>query len=304
MTVGILTQKTGRAVFRGFFACMPEPGIHWCELMLDLIQKLPPGARVLDLGAGPGSFRTGRDDLAVVRLDLEIPPSRTVAAYVSADAARMPFASAVFDVVVSNHSLEHFAELEPTVSEIGRVMRPGGTLYIAVPNARTLTDRIYRWLARGGGHVNPFREPEEVVRLVDRLTGLPHRGTRVLYSSLSFLNAHNFKTRPPRKILLFARGNETFLAIFVWSLRLMDRHFGTQLSQYGWSFYFGAQPAPHTGEDWINVCVRCGSGHSEWFLKKKGAIPPLQGWFKWYRCPMCKCWNVLTGEQARTPLDV
>ena len=69
----------------------------------------------------------------------------------------MPFGSAAFDLVVSNHSLEHFVELEPTLREIGRVMRPGGTLYIAVPNTATLSDRIYRWLARGGGHVNPFR---------------------------------------------------------------------------------------------------------------------------------------------------
>jgi SAM-dependent methyltransferase len=264
--------------------------------MLDLIEKLPPGSRVLDLGAGPGSFRTDREDLVVVRLDLEVPASRNGGCYVSADAAKMPFASAAFDLVVSNHSLEHFAELEPTVRETGRVMRPGGTLYIAVPNAATLTDRIYRWLARGGGHVNPFRKPEEVISLVNRLAGLPHGGTRILYSSLSFLNAHNFRTRPPRKILLFANGNERVLAILVWSLRLIDRHIGTRLSQYGWSFYFGASPAPHTDQNWVNVCVRCGSGHSEGFLKKKGAVPPLQGWFKWYRCPMCKCWNVLTYE--------
>jgi SAM-dependent methyltransferase len=264
--------------------------------MLDLIEKLPPGARVLDLGAGPGSFRAVRDDLAVVRLDLEIPASRNAGNYVSADAAKMPFAPGVFHLVVSNHSLEHFVHLEPTVREIGRVLRPGGPLYIAVPNAATLTDRIYRWLARGGGHVNPFRHPQEVIGLVDRLTGLPHRATRLLYSSLSFLNARNFKSRPPRKILLFARGNETFLAVFVWVLRQLDRSFGTRFSQYGWSFYFGADAAPDAAENWINVCVRCGSGHSEIFLKKKGAIPPLQGWFKWYRCPTCKCWNVLTKE--------
>src|ERR1043166_5202026 len=144
--------------------------------MLDLIEKLPPGARVLDLGAGPGSFPISRNDLSVVRLDLEIPPARNGGCYVSADAARMPFAGAVFDLVVSNHSLEHFVELEATLREIGRVIRPGGTLYIAVPNAATLTDRIYRWLGKGGGHVNPFRRPEEVTRLVERLTGLRPRG--------------------------------------------------------------------------------------------------------------------------------
>ena len=264
--------------------------------MLYLMERLAPGARVLDLGAGSGSFPRTRDDLIVVRLDLQVPADRSDGAYVAADGARLPFRSATFDLVVSNHSLEHVVNPEATLREVARVMRPDATFYVAVPNAATLTDRIYRWMAKGGGHVNAFRRPEEVVNLVERLTGLPHRGTRVLYSSLSFLNAHNFKTRPPRKILLFARGNEKFLAIFAWCLRWVDVHLGTHLSQYGWSFYFGAVDAPHTHEHWINVCVRCGSGQSQVFLKKKGIIPPLPAMFIWYRCPVCKCRNLLTAE--------
>src|SRR5215510_6680106 len=134
--------------------------------MIDLIQKLPSGARVLDLGARSGSFHTPRTDVMVVRLDLEVVPERKSGAYVSGDAARMPFASAVFDAVISNHSLEHVVELEPALLEIGRVIRRGGVLYIAVPDASTLTDRIYRWLARGGGHVNAFRSSEQIATLV------------------------------------------------------------------------------------------------------------------------------------------
>jgi len=39
--------------------------------MHKLLESLPPGARVLDLGARTGSFSTNREDLAIVRLDLE-----------------------------------------------------------------------------------------------------------------------------------------------------------------------------------------------------------------------------------------
>ena len=117
--------------------------------MLDLIGTLPAGARVLDLGAGPGSFPSQRQDILVVRLDLERPHRLGPGSYVLADAARMPFPPASFDLVVSNHSLEHFTELEATVREIGRVVKPDGVLYVAVPDATTLTDRIYRWLGRG-----------------------------------------------------------------------------------------------------------------------------------------------------------
>src|SRR4051812_8701835 len=146
--------------------------------MNELLASLPAGARVLDLGARSGSFDTTRSDLNIVRLDLEIPTSRRGGSYVSAGAAHMPVAAAAVDAVISNHSLEHFVEFAATVREIGRVLKPDGALYVAVPDVTTLTDRIYRWLGRGGGHVNAFRLPEDVIEPIERLAGIRHRGTR------------------------------------------------------------------------------------------------------------------------------
>jgi SAM-dependent methyltransferase len=269
--------------------------------MLDLVKTLAPGSRVLDLGAGGGSFPSERSDLKVVRVDLRTPVPRASGVYAVADAAELPFISDCFDLAVSNHSLEHFLRLEETVREIGRVLRAGGVFYVAVPDATTLTDRIYRWLARGGGHVNAFRSPEEVVGLVERLTGLPHRTTRVLYSSLSFLNAHNFVTRPPRKIALFAFGHEGFLAVFTWILRVLDRVLGTRLSQYGWTFHFGGEATPAAAESWVNVCVRCGSGHSEAYLRKSATMHRAFVLLQTYRCPACGGFNLLTPEQPTRP---
>ena len=151
----------------------------------------------------------------------------------------MPFATGSFDLVVSNHSLEHFVQLDATVREIGRVVKSNGAVYVAVPDASTFTDRVYRWLGRGGGHVNPFRAPEEVSDLVTRLTGLPLDSSVVLFSSLSFLNSHNFVTPPPRRIAIFAWGNEKFLAFLLWILRIADRKVGTKWGRYGWAFRFG-----------------------------------------------------------------
>jgi SAM-dependent methyltransferase len=258
--------------------------------MQKLLESLPPGARVLDLGARTGSFLTTREDLCVVRLDLEIPARRSAGLYVSADAARMPFCAQAFDAIISNHSLEHFVELEATLREIGRVMKGDGALYVAVPDALTLTDRIYRWLARGGGHVNAFRTPEDVIAAVERLTGLPHRSTQTLYSSLSFLNRHNRTAPAPRRIVLFLNGSERYLALLMWALRGIDRRLGTRLSVYGWEFYFGGGSVPGRGEAWRNVCVRCGSGFSEAFLQAKGAVNKGIA----YRCPECGGFNLLT----------
>src|SRR6266536_3947082 len=56
-----------------------------CCDVIELIQSLRPGARVLDLGARSGSFDTGRADIPVVRLDLEVPLSRKPGAYIRGD---------------------------------------------------------------------------------------------------------------------------------------------------------------------------------------------------------------------------
>jgi SAM-dependent methyltransferase len=262
--------------------------------MDELIQGLPPGARVLDLGAGRGSFRTARTDLVIVRVDLEIAPRTNTGECVAADAARLPFAAGTFELIISNHSLEHMPELESTLREIGRIAKPGAALYVAVPDAGTLTDRIYRWLGRGGGHVNAFRAPQDAVAPVERFTGLRHRATRTLFSSLSFLNAHNFTAPPPRRIIFFGNGNERFLATAVWFLRVLDRAFATRLSVYGWAFYFGDVEVPKVLEPWVNVCVRCGSGHSGDFLRQAGAVRSRPGIFDRYLCPDCGAANRFT----------
>jgi SAM-dependent methyltransferase len=194
----------------------------------------------------------------------------------------------MFELVVSNHSLEHFPELEASLREIGRVVKPGGALFIAVPDARTLEDRIYRWMARGGGHVNPFRSEGEVVALVERFTPLRHRATVLLGSSLSFLNRHNFTTRPPRRIALFAGGDERFLAVLAAIRRRVDRLLGTRLSVYGWAFYFGAVTPDLVEGPWEHVCVRCGSGVPVAFLREMHAIRGVV-----WHCTICGGFNLL-----------
>jgi SAM-dependent methyltransferase len=264
--------------------------------MMELLLKLPAGSAVLDLGSAAGSFPIRRTGLLVVRLDRSIPASRRGGAYVASDAARMPFRAASFDFVADNHGLERFADIDAVLREVARVIKPGGALYVAVPEAGTLTDRIYRWLGRGGGRRNAFRRAEDVAGPVERITGLRRRCTRPLHSSLSFLNSHNFIAPPPRRIALFAFGNERFLAVFTWILRWLDARRGTKLSRYGWAFWFGEVELPETLDVWANVCVRCGAGNSEAYVRKACAVRRRVWWFETYRCPACGGWNLLTTD--------
>jgi GT2 family glycosyltransferase/SAM-dependent methyltransferase len=57
---------------------------------------------------------------------------------VGADVRQLPFADGVFDVIVSNSTLDHFeteAELVASLRELRRVLRPGGELLLTLDNA-------------------------------------------------------------------------------------------------------------------------------------------------------------------------
>ena len=109
--------------------------------VLELLKRLPGGV-VLDLGCGSGTFDAAGFPGIVVRLDLERHPDSTVSNFIQADAAKLPFVASQFDLLISNNSLEHVDDLESSLREIGRVLKPSGALYVAVPDAGTLCDRL------------------------------------------------------------------------------------------------------------------------------------------------------------------
>jgi SAM-dependent methyltransferase len=246
----------------------------------EILRHLPASTRVLDLGCDEGSFAAASTHSFTIRLDRDRPRRRD-GAFVQADAALLPFADASFAAVVSNHSLEHFDQLEGVLREIGRVIRPDGALFVAVPDASTLTDRIYRWLGRGGGHVNPFTNAGELAQLIEHTTGLRHVATRTLWSSLSFLNRHVCPRPLPLRLWLLGGGFDSVLRTYVRLSRRLDRALGTRTGIYGWALYFGTIPEPVDTTGWPNVCIRCGSG------SPPNAIQGKRG----YHCPNCGVLN-------------
>ena len=77
------------------------------------------------------------------------------------DVRRLRFAEASFDVVISNSTLDHFesfADVAAALSELYRVLRPGGTLLVTLDNAANplvaLRNAIPARLLRGIGLVH------------------------------------------------------------------------------------------------------------------------------------------------------
>jgi SAM-dependent methyltransferase len=264
--------------------------------MHEILRHLPEGARVLDLGSRGGSFDASRYPVRVVRVDLEIPGGGSHAAFVQADASSLPFPNASFDAVIANHSLEHFERLEPALQELGRVVRPSGSVFIAVPDASTFSDRLYRWLGRGGGHVNAFQSRADLIALLERHTSLRFVGGRDLMTSLAILNRKNLAGRIPIKLMLLGGGREKQLILWSVISRLSDRWLGTRLSLYGWALYFGALHEELDTSTWSNVCVRCGSGCSSVWLEQLGIVKRNRFLIRAYACPTCGAPNIFTRD--------
>jgi SAM-dependent methyltransferase len=113
------------------------------------------GKRVLDLGCGPrgslewaseAALRVGLDPLAEVYRSLGT--ARHAMRYVAAGAEQMPFPDGSFDVVCSLNSLDHVDDLGRSVSEIVRVVAPGGYFLLISDihqHPTTLEPSAYSW---------------------------------------------------------------------------------------------------------------------------------------------------------------
>jgi SAM-dependent methyltransferase len=88
-----------------------------------LLQGLGNGKGV-NIGGGPV-----RLDARLIHLDL----LRHAACDCTADARHLPFASQVFDLAVSQETVEHVDDPFLAVREMVRVVRPGGKIYLQVP---------------------------------------------------------------------------------------------------------------------------------------------------------------------------
>ncbi len=119
----------------------------------EFLAELPAGTQVLDAGCGGTSFPYLRyPELRIVGVDVKVMPgnfahgSRAVATM-----ERLPFRDTSFDSVVSNYTMEHVDHLASTWDELVRVLRPGGRMFVAVPNSRSFDDHFYRfagWFAK------------------------------------------------------------------------------------------------------------------------------------------------------------
>ena len=120
------------------------------------------GRRVLDVGCGRGYFSefvearggsyTGADFVANIRSGIP---------FVLADAQRLPLADAAFDAVFCVDAFEHFPDGAAAAAEFRRVLKPGGCVFLSVPNYGNVAGFVKWWCEHFGRYEKdswaPFR---------------------------------------------------------------------------------------------------------------------------------------------------
>jgi SAM-dependent methyltransferase len=149
---------------------------------------LRAGERVLDLGCGGGrhAFECLRRGAAVVALDADLVELKGVSGLMAAmadageapagassmetqgDACRLPFPDASFDRVIAAEVLEHLPDDRTALTELARVLRPGGRMAVTVPR---YGPEVVNWALSDdyhnvpGGHIRIYRRSQLFGRL-------------------------------------------------------------------------------------------------------------------------------------------
>jgi 2-polyprenyl-3-methyl-5-hydroxy-6-metoxy-1,4-benzoquinol methylase len=147
------------------------------EAVQRVLRRLPPGARVLEVGASQAnaSLLAAEAGLQAVALDRDERALRYARrkyecgqfASVSADALHLPFLPQRFDAVLALEILEHLPEPPLALAQIRETLRPGGLLIVTTPNADYVNENLPSYMNRpehleampeadGSGHLFAF----------------------------------------------------------------------------------------------------------------------------------------------------
>jgi len=119
--------------------------------------NIEPGSTVLDVGSGTGVFipfllsRVGKKG-RLVALDFAEEMLRQAQTkgfdgnidYLHADVTSAPLLEGIFDVVVCYSSFPHFQDKSGTLSEVNRILKNGGKLFICHTSSRVRINEVHR----------------------------------------------------------------------------------------------------------------------------------------------------------------
>ena len=112
----------------------PDSGTPWRKANWQFVQKqltkIEPHGLILDVGAGRGDFAEALRNRRSIALDIYPYPEVDI---VSDLTHINPFRRASFEAVLLLNVLEHVFDTNALLANLSRVLKPGGTLLVAIP---------------------------------------------------------------------------------------------------------------------------------------------------------------------------
>src|SRR5437764_8344390 len=143
-------------LLRLFVAEQRDPEPFYRRLATDAVDRLPfsvAGARVLDLGCGPGHYTRAlrQAGATVLPLDLDLKefalPGGPPRGEVVGDGSCLPVGTGALDGVLCSNMLEHTPDPGAVIGELERVVHAGGWIWLSWTN----------WYSPWGGHdISPW----------------------------------------------------------------------------------------------------------------------------------------------------
>lgn len=144
--------------------------IPWIDTRARFVANLRERGRLLDLGSSDGQtlrhFAELRPDLSLAASDVvgspENYPPATDFKRANFEADHLPWPDAQFDGITCMHVVEHLDDTSHLLSEVARLLKPGGRVYIETPHPKSLTTKSARGAGEGTVTMNFFDDPTHV----------------------------------------------------------------------------------------------------------------------------------------------
>lgn len=146
-----------------------------CGIGVDSIQLAKCGFQVTAVDLTESALQVAKEFAAVRHVDID---------FRLGNAERLEFADGEFDAVYSFGVLHHTPDIERSVAEVRRVLRPGGTAYVMLYHRDSLVNLVHRALRL------PYESPRDHKDHCPVVYTFSRRGVRRLFREFSNVSVH------------------------------------------------------------------------------------------------------------------
>ena len=207
--------------------------IPWIDTRAQFVSHTPTNGSLLDLGSSDGEtlchMAELRPNLTFASVDIAGRPTRTPPntsfAKANLESDKLPWPDGSFDAITCMHVVEHLQTMTKLWSEMARLLKPGGRVYIETPGPPSVTTPSPPESLRGKITLNFYDDPTHIqpVPVASLVSAAKNVGLAATHAGRS-------------RNWLFA-GAYPLLAI----LPLTRRRYVAKLHWLGWSAYLIAE---------------------------------------------------------------